>query len=145
MKKFKYIGIVAIAFLSGCGGGASDVTQVTSLSQIEGLWDASTQEDGLRDEAYIDIGQDGKLTIYDYLGDEYDDEADCYIIANLGTLTNNGNGNFQLDSSVDNTSVNVTGKLQNNNLLFTAYGQTDIMSPATLTVEEMKMKDCANL
>jgi len=145
MKKFKYIGIAAITFLVGCGGGSSDIIEVTSISQIEGVWDMSTKSDGLTDEAYMDIGQDGKLTVYDYLGDEFDNDADCYDIEVIGTLVNNGNGSFQLDSPASNSSISVTGKLQNDNLLFTAYGQTETMSRATLTVDEMQMKDCANL
>ena len=97
------------------------------------------------DEAYMNIALDATLTLYDYLGDEFDNEADCYYIADFGTLSNNGNGSFQLDSPVDDTSVIVTGKLQNDNLLLTAYGQTEVMSHTTLTVEEMQMKDCANM
>jgi len=54
------------------------------------LWDATEDADGFEDVFYIEIFADGNVTSWDYLGDEFDAEENCYesfsyTVQNLGS------------------------------------------------------------
>ncbi len=72
------------AFTVSCGGGDLDNKQ-TGISSISGLY-AWNYGDG--DEGYNYISESGSLSIYDYAGDSFDNEGNCYWISeNFATFT----------------------------------------------------------
>lgn len=83
MKK-KLLGFVMLT-LAACGGGSGDDNGGSTFGggdrSIDGLWDATENmgQEGI-DEIYYEFDKGGLLTVYDYAGDSYDQEGNCYWI-----------------------------------------------------------------
>lgn len=86
--------------LAACGGGDGDKTNLLSngdgISSITGVWDGTENlgSDGI-DENYTVIDKNGLVTFYDYAGDSYDQEGNCYWIG-IAQIKSLGNHNFEL-------------------------------------------------
>ncbi len=93
---------LSILALAACGGGGGDKNNLTSTSTststsnssggITGVWDGTENlgTEGV-DEIYYVIDSNNLLTVYDYAGDSYDQEGNCYWMAiiQLKALGNN--------------------------------------------------------
>jgi len=144
----KILGLTTIALnallLTGCGGG-SEPTAVTSISQIEGLWDFSDTDGGVKDISYLNIASSGSLILYDYLADDYDNGPDCYDNYDFGTLTKTGDKTFQIQKGT--THINVNATLDNNilNIKNTTTGEVDSLPKASISLSEITSKLCSNM
>lgn len=90
---------LSIFALTACGGGSDvdkgDIFNGGSITNITGVWDGTENmgAEGI-DESYLVIDKNGLITFYDYMGDSYDQEGNCYWI-NVGQLKSVGNNNFE--------------------------------------------------
>lgn len=119
----KVVSLAAVIALVGAcgssGSGGNDNNKVSDggtaasgqgLSDIAGVWDLSADSDTTGneegyDEAYLVITAQGDYIEYDYLGDDYasltGDNENCYEKTTVGTITDNGNGQFGVDITLD--------------------------------------------
>lgn len=99
MKKILALTISSL-FLVACGGGGSSDNgsnnDQPSLSDISGIWDARETDGDEVDELYLVIKDYGEIITYDYDGDSYDQGSDCYYKYTDETITDLGNGNFEI-------------------------------------------------
>jgi hypothetical protein len=96
---------LSIFALTACGGGnGEDKANIfgsgganggSGMNSVIGVWDATENmgSEGI-DEGYLIIDKNGLITFYDYMGDSYDQEGNCYWI-NVGQLKSVGNNNFE--------------------------------------------------
>jgi hypothetical protein len=89
---------LSIFALAACGGGNGDKSNLLSnggMSNIIGVWDGTENlgDEGI-DEGYVVIDKNGLVTFYDYAGDSYDQEGNCYWIG-IGQLKSLGDNNFE--------------------------------------------------
>ena len=91
----RYLALLIALFLVGCG--SDDEGTPASLSDIIGVWDASTREGQLIGEVYTVIKSDGSYITYDYDGDSFDNGDNCFNIYD-GTLIDLGSGNFEIEN-----------------------------------------------
>lgn len=92
---------LSIFALAACGGGSdADKGDIFGgggggISNFTGVWDGTENlgEEGI-DEGYLVIDKNGLITFYDYMGDSYDQEGNCYWIS-IGQLKSVGNNNFE--------------------------------------------------
>lgn len=112
MKKLVIMSLLSI--LTACGGGSGDgggdfTGGDDSLDKLVGVWDATTDEgtEGV-DEAYIVIDAEGYLTVYDYAGDSFDREGNCYWIDVVDQLVPLGNNKYDSDVFTD-LKITVSG------------------------------------
>lgn len=92
---------LTVITLIGCGGGGSGSSKsdTSDNKQIQGLWSLAGGEfeatgyKGTGDERYLHI-QEGRLTIYDYKGDSFDQGDNCYVILS-GSLVSKGGDNYE--------------------------------------------------
>ena len=76
------------------------------MAEIAGVWDFSYDAGVLgHDVIYVQINADGSYLVFDYAGDTFDNEANCYW-TDQGQLTSLGNGVFV--DSYDGTSAAFT-------------------------------------
>jgi len=91
-KALLTLSILALTACGGGGGGDTNNLTGNSSSSITGVWDGTENlgSDGV-DEIYYAIESNNLLTIYDYAGDSYDREGNCYwlVIIQLKPLGNN--------------------------------------------------------
>lgn len=87
--------ITLVACGGGSGGGDKDGGSNPfggGSGTIIGLWDATENmgQEGI-DEVYYEFDKSGLLTVYDYAGDSYDQEGNCYWIftSSVKSLGNN--------------------------------------------------------
>ena len=134
--------VVAILFtLTACGGSSGSSKDESGIKDIVGVWDFTSTDDELTDEAYFHISSDGAYTIYDYLGDSFDDIEDCYAeFANIGTITHLGGSDFLIVpvGEFDTDSVNMS--LINGQL--SIEGQ--IIPKSTLSLSEIVSNLCSD-
>ncbi len=82
VKRFSLFVFISTFFiaLQGCSESEDDgeVTNVSSLAEITGLWDWSDDYGGCIDEWYLYIAPDGWMSDFDYDGDCFDAGANCY-------------------------------------------------------------------
>ena len=98
--KFNILSSLAVsALLVGCGGSDSpsndekvNVAQTNekvekkidesvvlkNISYIQGIYDISGMIENAKDEVYLSINKDGLIATYDYMGDDLDNEENCY-------------------------------------------------------------------
>jgi len=95
--------IITAGSLTGCGGGSSSSNEVTGLSSIVGVYDWSDEyPGGIIDEWYLGIDAQGYVSDYDYMGDSFDNLANCYVIdRNWERLTHISGNRFATLSGVD--------------------------------------------
>lgn len=108
-----------VALLAGCIEIEEDEDDENNASRedIVGVWDFSTDEaGGLRDEYYIHVSSDGTVTVYDYYGDSYDDQGNCYSVSIIGSSAfDSSDNNFDWNlhyggaTSSDQFTVTVSG------------------------------------
>jgi len=90
--------VVCTVIVSGCGGSSdgstalnngSGVTPQFDTNAIAGFWDSSNPTTD--DVAFTEISTDGRITVFDYLGDSYDGGADCYVtyVGSIRPFVNN--------------------------------------------------------
>lgn len=98
MNKFVLAGVSALSafVLTACGGGGggggdgsdrggfgnNSSASVNGIpSNFVGVWDATTDEgaDGI-DQFFVVIDANGKISLYDFAGDSFDDWGNCYWI-----------------------------------------------------------------
>ncbi len=75
---------------------SSNTVWTNDSSLIAGVWDASSEENGLVNIFYTVIDSNGVWTDFDYLGDSFDSGPDCYEVEQA-TVTHDGNNNYQLN------------------------------------------------
>jgi hypothetical protein len=124
--------------LAACGGGGSSGGQdVTSLSQLAGVWDFS---EGTNDVWYIYFDQNGNVSDYDYQGDTVDNGADCYKAdVNWDTITHVSGNTFRSTSS----GVEFTAVIDSNGALVTKDpGGTTIFPATNVTLADINAKLC---
>lgn len=65
----------------GSDGNSVDSTQLKQIkSQLIGLWDASADINGVKDERHIYLDEDLVMSNYDYQNDAFDKGENCYQI-----------------------------------------------------------------
>jgi len=96
---------LSIFALTACGGGtAEDKVNLFSsgdgIGNIAGVWDATENlgNDGI-DERYFVIDTSGLVIDYDYAGDSYDQEGNCYWI-DSAEVRSLGDNNYEITSLV---------------------------------------------
>jgi len=90
---------------SGSDGGSDDINNDSpSLSDISGIYDSGSTEDGVKDEIYLVIRSDGTWTEYDYDGDAFDEGDNCYY-KNSGTIEDYGDGEFEIEAEIEGISI----------------------------------------
>lgn len=106
--------ILATAVLSlslmACGGdsdSSGDNNQNQSLTELAGVYDTTKTDDGEQDIGYLVIKADGTYTIYDFLGDTADNEADCYEKISL-KVESLGDNQYKLTKDGVNDSKVIT-------------------------------------
>ena len=130
--------VLVAALLTACGGGDSagtsnEETGQGALQAIAGVWDSSTDEEGLTDVLYTVIRADGSHTEYDYFGDSFDNVADCYVRFD-STLTHEGDSRFTL-SGDGIGDFNFEFVVQSGNLQVTFDGGESVLWPAASLTE----------
>ena len=70
--------------LTACGGGSSNNSPAetkATVASLAGIWDVGGDggTEG-KDESYMVIDSNGSVSIYDYAGDSFDNEGNCYWI-----------------------------------------------------------------
>ncbi len=121
MKKLVIMSLLSL--LMACGGGSGDMPngEITggddSLDKLVGVWDATTDEgtEGI-DEAYLVIDEEGFLIYYDYAGDSFQNEGNCYWIGVIDQLFPLGNNKYDseyftdLKITVSGSKMQISGK-----------------------------------
>lgn len=152
MKKSKILNsAITVAALSillaGCNeeNGVNSANSVNSIDDIVGLYDfSSTYANGIIDEYYIQISENGFVTDFDYQGDTYDVGENCYDIGISEQLVHQGGGVFystlfEVDQNfefLDSETLRVTD-LEGSGYSMTLY----VSDKSVATMESM---DCAN-
>lgn len=76
--------IAGVSLLTACSSGSDSSSTVDGneleqiKSQLVGLWDASKDINGVRDEVYISIDENLVMSNYDYQNDAFDEGDNCY-------------------------------------------------------------------
>jgi len=134
----KILSLSACLLLAACGGSGSDgdSSDSPSLSDISGIYDSGSTEDGITDEMYLVIRSNGTWTEYDYAGDEFDQGANCYVVADFGEIEGFENGEFELYSDGLDAFTDVEIALVDDSLEVTsAEGDTVSSFPSSTKVE----------
>lgn len=100
----KVLAFLSVLALVGCGSD-SDSGRNAVLADLIGTWDASSTYGQEVDEIYTVIKEDGSFIDYDYDGDSYDQGDNCYYRYEAGVLTDQGNGDFLIESNGEPDSV----------------------------------------
>ncbi|MEJ2043109.1 MAG: hypothetical protein P8X74_06585 [Reinekea sp.] len=98
--------ITSISLLSCNDDGNSNKEAINSLESLAGIYNAS-EDYGTEgyDEFYLGFDKDGTITNYNYLGDSYDNQGNCYMIDSGGTIAHSSGNEFLAD---DGTIISVT-------------------------------------
>lgn len=101
----KALALALLVAVVGCDSNSDE-----DEDDINGLWQSRGD-----DVLYIDINTgDREITVYDYLGDAFDDLADCYVIytidileidGDMYTLAGEGEVRFEADGDVLTTTA----------------------------------------
>lgn len=105
-------------------------------TDIEGLW----LQTGI-DVIYYHVER-STITIYDYMGDEYDEGPDCYIISELDIVRRDGTK--VTVSSPDLPGIQIVFDLERDGetLLMTLSGETETLEKSSLNVSTFEEKEC---
>lgn len=115
--KSNWIVVVIGLLLAGCGGSSSsDEKDSVGLTEISGpsnrVYDGSYRVGGFIDEIYFVYFANGLVREYDYLGDNFDDGPDCFVVDEY-LIEDRGNGVlrkvFDRNLSVDYEAVRIRG------------------------------------
>jgi len=146
----KILSLVLFSLLVSCGGssGSNDdssiTTSVNSLDDIVGFWDATIEVDGLTDEIFFLITDSGLVSVFDYLGDSFDDSDDCYLIAEeILVFTHLNENEFLSESIFDNSIISFNAFNDGSDLILTdSSGDETRLSPTSLNLESIRSMDC---
>ena len=101
--------ILSLMFtLSACGGSSSSGDRTTAdFNKLVGVWDATYDDpDFGEDVGYLVIDSEGLLSFYDYAGDEYDNEGNCYWIdRDYAGIEAKGNNRYETTWFGDNETT----------------------------------------
>lgn len=99
-------------FTVSCGGGDLDnktestVTGPAGVASISGLY-AWNNTNG--DEGYTNFSADGSVSDYDYAGDSFDNQGNCYWVdENSETLTHISGNLFLIEDNFDGSTAQIT-------------------------------------
>lgn len=134
---YRFISTLFLSLLLvACGGSNDGSTRgnvdndgpVLFISDVSGVWDVSEIEDGLLDEMYVFIREDGVISYFDYLGDEYDNLSDCYLEAlDVGQFLPISGNLYLFDTDEEQTEVFVS--TENGDLLLDSDDSLVVWSP----------------
>ena len=134
----KYIALFVLILIQGCNSNSNSSSgsfnnDTPSLAQISGVWNNSRTIDGLTDEMYVVIKTNNTMMSYDYLGDSYDNTANCYEKFAL-TISDIGGGNFLIgESSIGFEEVHIS--ISDGNLILTIDGISEPAVRRSLLLE----------
>ncbi len=105
MNKFNgvLLSLVTVGLLSACGGSDSgpNRSDAEDISDIVGTWVFSyTTDDGLTDEVYYDIRTDGAWWVYNYAGDSFNNDENCYWVTYVGNIYYIQDNHFDFDGEI---------------------------------------------
>lgn len=103
---------------NGNAPGNNQGAPTPTIDGIAGLWVAEIdyEEDGV-DQFYLSFSNSGTVGLYDYMGDSYDLEGNCYSSdANFGRVSDQGNGNFRILFEGQDGTYALDLRLNNNQL-----------------------------
>ncbi len=161
MKISATVGVLGLSILAvACGGSGSgdlsggrtngDLAQ--SLSDVVGVWDASYQEDGLTDELYWEIDEDGNMSLFDYDGDSFDAGENCYFVLNdVIQIEYAGSGRFTVVDSDDGDTDEVEISIANGSLQIEPFIDGESIAPvetwpaSSVSRADAEALDCFNL
>ncbi|UTW48044.1 hypothetical protein [Bacterioplanoides sp. SCSIO 12839] len=125
----KLLSLITVMLLTACGSDSDSDSDksVENISDLEGVYDLTTRHsDNEVDEFYMHIDKSGYISYYDYAGDSYDNEGNCYWIDikdSQITKTNNGfriteRDDDYIDVSISLTSSSITLKTDRENVSY---------------------------
>ncbi|MDR8392467.1 hypothetical protein NC796_15035 [Aliifodinibius sp. S!AR15-10] len=103
-----FVGLLCVLTLVSCKDNSTD----SELSTAVGLWKLNSTEN---DISYINVTETS-VTTYDYMGDEYDQGEDCYLIEVEDILEINGNIYTFTDPFDDSKTIDVEVTVNGNTL-----------------------------
>lgn len=116
--RFSYTKAVAIIMimtslllLQGCKDSKNEIDETSVL----GLWQLNSTEGDIN---YVNISTEN-VTFYDYMGDDYDEGPDCYVIESQDILDVNGSTYTFQDPLNSNATIKVDVKANGNELTVT--------------------------
>lgn len=122
-------------------GNTSGNDQGGQSSTITGIWGAQIdyEEDGI-DEFYFAFSASGRVSIYDYMGDSYDRDDNCYVTnANFGQVAARENGIYRITYEAEDGTYALDLRLDNNQLLLVEDGETyHFLTRTTLQSSDMQ-------
>jgi hypothetical protein len=162
------ISLVALNLVAcGGGGGGGSSAQPgeiigpgtsTDFSPVAGLYDASVERNNLKDESYLYISSEGKITAYNYMGDSIDAGNNCYREASGSdinaaitgkTLTYSAADSrfsttvgstplyWELDTNKKLSKINYGGSISGSNLVFSSGGTSLAVRSTTITTPKI--------
>ncbi len=131
----KLLPVILLTFLVGCGSG----DETTSLQDIVGLWDVTSEGDNAEDMkiSYLAISANGELTDYVY---QEDSSEGCYAKINSGVIDDLGDGNFKEtddESQVTYYSIIATSDSLTSNYILDDEIQNVTVNRASLSENEI--------
>lgn len=126
---------LAVVVLSACS--SSDDAQIATYNDIIGTW-KETQDNG--DEYVEIIHDDGTFSDYDYLGDSFDNGADCYRYEGDSFIDDLGNGDFLVNDGGDTFQLHIT--MSGDSLFITNPFYTSTLVRSSITLDELQAKAC---
>lgn len=120
----KKLSILLPLLLTACNNSEdNEISDINSVNDIIGVFDLTTQEGTEVDEAYAYIDEDGFLTLYDYLGDSFNNNVNCYLPVLIASFTHKKNNMFFFED--------FTGELPDTDVSFNYKDQTLAMNQTT--------------
>jgi hypothetical protein len=105
-------------------------------TDIQGLWLVP----GI-DVYYYHIER-STITIYDYMGDEYDDLADCYTITELDIVRRDGTKVTVSSADFPGIQIVLDMERDGETLTVTASGDTETWEKSSLSVSTFEANEC---
>lgn len=102
--------LLLAGLLLGCD---SDSNSDSDGDSFDGLWLYDASEDEEEDVFYVNF-QGNAVTLYDFLGDEFDDGPDCYLIQSF-TIEHIDGNRYEITDE-DGESLEVTVRRSGNEL-----------------------------
>lgn len=145
---------------TGASNNSSNTNQNSSIANssdfdaITGVYDASITSNNIKDESYLYISGNGKVTAYNYLGDSKDAGNNCYreatgteinsgltgktlIYSNTNseytTTVNNNTVAWQLDANKSITKITYAGTISGSKISLTVSGASLIVDSKKIT------------
>ena len=121
-----------------------EVPQETRLSLVAGLWDASYVDPEFgEDSFYFEILPNGRLTRYNYQGDEFDGYLNCYVVDEVG-IRSLGGDQYEVDNGPGTEPVLITYTRAGDTLIQVINGQRSIF-PELIGISSASFLSCTQL